>query len=179
MLCCLQDAFECKNNDFKLFYSSFLFVNKEWCTPAKLSRGITLPEFRFDRESQARLLPENPSLTEKHIIGSVFKKPSHSVYSRAQRLSVCFSVFFLMTTANAMFYQTKPNKNTNFSITLAFITITWNQLYSSIMSVLIVYPPIMLMAELFRRSTNNKVGQLFMAVLFLWGIEEMYYSFVY
>ena len=141
-----------------LLYFRFLFVTEEWLLPGQLEEGFIITEFRLDHVSQARLLPENPSLVEKHFLSSVVKKPVHSIYTSAQRLSVCFSVFFLMTTANAMFYQT-GNKNTNFSITLAFITIKWTQFYSSLMSVLIVYPPIMIMAELFRRSKHDVVSR--------------------
>ena len=137
---------------------SYLFVGQIWLRPKSLPRrGIKLAEFKYNREKQALLLTEKPSLTEKHVIGSVAKKPPQSVFTRAQRVSVCFSIFFLMTTANAMFYQTGGNKNTNFTLTLAFLTVKWTQLYSSVMSILIVYPPILVMAEMFRRSRYKKV----------------------
>ena len=133
-------------------------MGQKWLRSKSLHKqAIKLAEFKYDREKQALLLPEKPSLTEKHVIGCVAIKPPQSVFTHAQRVSVCFSVFFLMTTANAMVYQTGGNKNTNFTLTLAFLTVKWTQLYSSVMSILIVYPPILVMAEMFRRSRHKKV----------------------
>ena len=67
-------------------------------------------------------------------------------------------LFFLLMICSAMWYRVdeKTSKD-SFSINIGPLTLGWTEVYVSIITVLMVYPPTILVAEIFRRRKLNSV----------------------
>ena len=106
-------------------------------------------------------------LYDDHLWFSVANRKRKSRFSRLQRLCCCLSILFLTMVSNAMWYRI-PAEDTNGAnggdtsgdessevddgIQIGPIRITVQELYTSIMSSLIVVPPVMIITLLFSRS---------------------------
>ena len=95
-------------------------------------------------------------LLERHVLVSLVRKSGQSRFTHVQRLSVCATMFALMMVTNAMWYESEKRSKANFVLfTLGPYSFTWHQLYVSTVSILSVYPPTILIAEVFRRTRRK------------------------
>ncbi|CAF0709342.1 unnamed protein product [Brachionus calyciflorus] len=91
--------------------------------------------------------------TDSHLWFSVFARPTKSSFTRLQRLSCCMSLLFTTMIANAMFYKSEENtKNQSGVLEIGPIKFTMTQLYTSIISTLIVVPVNLIIVTLFRKA---------------------------
>lgn len=105
------------------------------------------------------LLPESSLLqnniqrqiVEDHLWVSVgAPKDTASTFSRMERLSVCLSILFLTMIANAMWYRGSGDQSSvDNAIVIGPITVSSYDIYASIVSSLIVVPPILIITQLF------------------------------
>ena len=130
---------------------TFVFKCKEFfanCTPYYVAKHGKL---RIEHlNSTAAFTVVLPQLAEFHWHGWI------GVVLRAilQRCYVCVAMFFLVMVCNAMWFGKGDDlpAEANFKIDFGPISMTWFQLYSGIISILITYPCIFISAEIFRRT---------------------------
>ena len=119
---------------------------------------MVIPEVRSDIEFKRHLFQEvGNAIVERHIVFGIFNRPGRSSFTRAQRLSICFAMLMLTMIANAMWYRTDDALKENF-IVVSFgpLQITWHQLYSSVLSILMVHPVSVFVMVVFQRTKKGK-----------------------
>ncbi|CAC5383759.1 PKD1L2 [Mytilus coruscus] len=94
--------------------------------------------------------------TDNHLWLSVAIRPEDSNFTRIERLACCLTLLFLTMISNAMFY----GQNTGGRFSIGPITLSLSGIYISLISAIIVAPPIFLVTYMFRSSrpysTNEK-----------------------
>ena len=89
-------------------------------------------------------------MTNDHLWVSVFSRPTRSSFTRVQRISCCVALLFLTMITNCMFFKAQdPDHATE--VHIGPITLTLQQLYISIVSTLIVFPPSLTIVTIFRK----------------------------
>jgi len=89
-------------------------------------------------------------MTNDHLWVSVFSRPTRSSFTRVQRISCCVALLFLTMIANCMFFRAQdPDHGTE--VHIGPITLTLQQLYISVVSTLIVFPPSLTIVTIFRK----------------------------
>ena len=94
----------------------------------------------------------NRKIFDEHIWLSVGIRKTKSNFTRLQRLAVCMALLFITMIANAMWYKTKEDSDATRAITIGPISFTIHQLYTSLMSSLIVVPPMLIITIFFQKS---------------------------
>ena len=64
-------------------------------------------------------------------------------------------MFFLMMVSSAMWYGTDSKSNLSFKFKIGPISMGWNEFYVGCMTILTIYPVVLLISELFRRSKKK------------------------
>ena len=93
---------------------------------------------------------------DDHIWLSVGYRKTRSSFTRVQRLCCCMSILYLMMITNAMWFGRGNETGNQAAIVLGPFSITVMQVYASLMSNLIVLPPIFVMTALFSRAAEKK-----------------------
>ena len=110
-------------------------------------------------------------MLDEHMWLSIGCRSRSSKFTRAQRLGSCLATIFLFMITNAMFFKDASEQQPSPLIMLGPISITGTQVYNSIMTSLIIFPPIILLVFIFshsrpryedfhERSKDNKKCQL-------------------
>ncbi|XP_077985128.1 polycystin-1-like protein 2 [Glandiceps talaboti] len=91
--------------------------------------------------------------TDGHIWFSVLSRPNRSNFSRVQRLSCCLSLLYLTMIANCMFFRTDNEKAgvSDKLFSLGPLEFSLKELYVSVVSSLVVFPPSIVLVQLFRK----------------------------
>ncbi|KAL5018449.1 hypothetical protein ScPMuIL_004171 [Solemya velum] len=92
------------------------------------------------------------NITENHLWVSVVIRPDRSNFTRAQRLSCLVALLFLTMIANAMFFKSGDNVIKPDQVTLGPIRFSMDNLFVSIVGILITTPPIVLVTVFFRKA---------------------------
>ncbi|XP_078664162.1 polycystin-1-like protein 3 [Branchiostoma floridae x Branchiostoma belcheri] len=95
---------------------------------------------------------------DQHMWTSPFVSPEGSNFSKSERLSCCCAVFNSIMLSNAMWYKSDEGfltKNTVYD--LGFVQITLQELYVSLMSVIMVLPVVWVPARLFRVAASAPI----------------------
>ncbi|WAQ97255.1 PK1L2-like protein [Mya arenaria] len=100
-------------------------------------------------------------LSSDHLWLSVFSRPTRSSFTRVQRISCCMSLLFLTMITNAMWFKSDGEKGDDsqkqvVSMSIGPITFTLSQIFISLASTIIVFPPSFLLITLFRRTKQKK-----------------------
>lgn len=95
-------------------------------------------------------------LTNDHLWVSIVSRPTRSSFTRVQRVSCCMSLLFLTMITNCMFYKAEDNKKQTTGITVGPFTFTLQQLFVSVVSTAIVFPPNLLLVTIFRKVRPKK-----------------------
>jgi len=90
--------------------------------------------------------------TDNHLWFSVFSRPTKSNFTRLQRISTCMSLLFCTMIANAMFYKADSPNSGKQAIQVGPIKFTLSQLFTSIVSTMIVVPVNVIIVTLFRKA---------------------------
>ncbi len=101
-------------------------------------------------------------LTDSHLWISVVFRPQKSHFTRAQRLTCCFSALFMSMIASAMFYGTEAAVEQPQLISLGPFRISLYELWVSVLSIVIVVPVNVLIVTIFRkiRPPTHQVEEL-------------------
>ncbi|XP_078582469.1 polycystin-1-like protein 2 [Branchiostoma floridae x Branchiostoma japonicum] len=95
---------------------------------------------------------------DQHLWTSPFVSPEGSSFTKSERLSCCCAVFNSIMLSNAMWYKSDDGfvtKNTVFD--LGFVQITLQELYVSLMTVVMVLPVVLVPARLFRVEVPTSI----------------------
>ncbi|CAH1794576.1 unnamed protein product [Owenia fusiformis] len=100
-------------------------------------------------------------LSNDHLWVSVFSRPTRSGFTRAQRLSCCLSLLFLTMITNAMFFKSEEKVENKSALKLGPFSFTLSQLWVSLVSTFIVFPPNLILMTFFRKCKprNNNIMQ--------------------
>ncbi|XP_065658340.1 uncharacterized protein LOC100206152 isoform X5 [Hydra vulgaris] len=90
-----------------------------------------------------------------HIWLSIFTRPCHSTFTRCQRLATCMSLLMTSMVANAMFYKTASGPPSP-SISLGPMTLSINEMKTSVATAIIVVPCNLLITFLFKNAGPKK-----------------------
>ncbi|XP_046579091.1 uncharacterized protein LOC124286712 isoform X1 [Haliotis rubra] len=93
-------------------------------------------------------------LTDDHLWVSVLLRPVKSHFSRVQRVGCCYTLLMLAMIANAMFFQSKDNKDRKQSsdFSIGPISFSLSQIYISFISTILTTIPVFFIMLLFRKS---------------------------
>ena len=147
-----------------MFNLRYLFICDKWLATDKedgrTQRTLVVSSSYLTGDT-TKLMKKNMSqrIFEDHMWFSVAYRAKKSLFSRAQRLGACMATLFLAMISNAMFFKDSSEQQPAALINIGPISITGPQLYNSIMSSLIVLPPVLLMTFLFSRAKPKKDGK--------------------
>ena len=114
-----------------------------------------------DPPTSDTLLSSNVSKSfwNDHLWLSVGYRKSRSSFTRVQRLSCCLAILFVTMVTSAMFYGTGSDDTAQSAFTIGPISVTIQQLYTSIASSVIIVPPIIVITAFFSKSALKKKKQ--------------------
>ena len=106
-------------------------------------------------------------LFDEHLWLSVAIRPKRSNFTRAQRLTCCITYLYLMMISSCMWYRGEDNtdvpanletddpEDKTFNVQIGPLVFTYYQVYSSIASSIMIYPVIVLLIQIFRKTDSN------------------------
>lgn len=96
-------------------------------------------------------------LGEKHLWLSLFTRPPHNPFTRAQRLACCISILFAAMVTNAMFYNfgTQPGD----TVQVGPLKVSLTQIKIGIQSSIIAIPVNVLVVTIFRQLKAKDAGK--------------------
>ena len=121
----------------------------------RLERTVRLSS--SDEVQQGKSLLQNNikrKFFDDHIWLSIGYRKSRSTFTRVQRLCCCVSILYLMMVTNAMWYGKGNATGNQAALVIGPISITVMQLYTSLMSSVIVVPPILLITTIFTKVSS-------------------------
>lgn len=123
--------------------------------PVAGSRELTAFKHLFNTSVRKKL-------TNDHLWVSVVSRPTRSNFTRVQRISCCVALLYLTMITNCMFFRAEDNVTQTTSLTIGPISFTLQQLYVSVVTTAIVFPPSLLIVTIFRKAKpkKNTVGQM-------------------
>jgi polycystin 1L2 len=137
----------------------YYFICKEWLGVEKDDGVIDriLPvageaqktEFNYLLQKQA-----TKNLSDGHLWFSIFARPVQSAFTRVERITCCFVLLFISMLMNILYYGL-GEETSNGGITIGPFYLTPEQIGIGVIVNLIVFPPSLLIVELFRRSRKR------------------------
>ena len=135
----------------------YIFLNADWLS-CNHGDGLTsriLTEINYDPKV-TKYLSDQQRVFHRHLVLSLFRKNSTSRYTRIQRVAVLCAMFFLMMVSSAMWHGTEEKSTVTFKFKVGPFSMGWNEFYVGCMTILTVYPVVLLISELFRRSKKKE-----------------------
>lgn len=131
----------------------WLAVNKE---DGDIRRTLSVSH-TFVNPDPSILIRKNISqrIFEDHMWLSVSYRAKKSLFTRAQRLGACMATLFLAMIANCMLFKSASDETNPNGIKIGPITITPTQITNSIISSVIVIPPVIIITMCFSKSKPN------------------------
>ena len=132
----------------------WLAIDKDDCAierilPISMSKEKT--QFKYLLSSQTK-----NKLSDDHLWFSVFARPVQSSFSRLDRLTCCFVLLAISMLMNILYYG-MDNSPTNDGLKLGpFINLTLEQVSIGVITNLCVFPPSLLLVQLFRRIKRRR-----------------------
>ena len=93
-------------------------------------------------------------LSDAHLWFSIFARPAQSAFNRLDRLTCCFVLLSISMLMNIMYYgmDNSPNQD---GLKIGPVNLTLQQISVGIITNLIVFPPTLLLVQLFRRTKRR------------------------
>lgn len=95
-------------------------------------------------------------LTNDHLWFSVVSRPTRSSFTRVQRLSCCVCLLFLTMITNCMFFKADERVENVQALNLGPFSFTLHQLFISVVTTAIVFPPNLIIVTIFRKARPKK-----------------------
>ena len=137
----------------------YYFICEKWLAVEKDDGAIDriLPvageaqktEFNYLLQKQA-----TKNLSDGHLWFSIFARPVQSAFTRVERITCCFVLLFISMLMNILYYGL-GEETSNGGITIGPFYLTPEQIGIGVIVNLIVFPPSLLIVELFRRSRKR------------------------
>ncbi|CAF4281045.1 unnamed protein product, partial [Adineta steineri] len=101
------------------------------------------------------------SISDSHLWFSIFSRPPSNKFTRVQRCTCCFTLFYVSMFLNIMYYdlsnQTKSNNSTNSaSLSIGSLQINSQQIIIGIIVDFFAFIPSLLIVQLFRRLRSRQ-----------------------
>jgi polycystin 1L2 len=94
------------------------------------------------------------NMSDGHLWFSIFARPAQSAFSRVERVTCCFVLLFISMLANILYYDLDKGTTTG-GIEIGPFYLTPEQIGIGIMVNIIIFPPSLLIVELFRRARRR------------------------
>ena len=132
------------------------FICEKWLAVDKedfqIERIITLSSDEDKKEFSYLFTRETKQkLSDGHLWLSIFARPIQSSFSRLDRLTCCFVLLAISMLMNIMYYG-MDSSATQDGIQIGPVNITIQQISVGIITNLVVFPPTLLLVQLFRRT---------------------------
>jgi hypothetical protein len=116
--------------------------------PISLDREKTEFKYLISRQTKEKL-------SDGHLWFSIFTRPAQSSFTRLDRLTCCFVLLSISMLMNIMYYgmDSTPNRD---GLKIGPVNVTLQQLSVGIITNLIVFPPTLLLIQLFRRIKHRQ-----------------------
>ena len=118
-----------------------------------------LTEVTYDPMITKYMSDQQQKIFYRHLVLSLFRKNSTSRYTRLQRVAVLYAMFFLMMVSSAMWHGTEEKSKISFKFKIGPFLMGWNEFYVGCMTILTVYPVVLLISELFRRTKKKQLNE--------------------
>ena len=137
----------------------YIFLCDDWlsCNHGNGSTSSVLTEVTYDPKIAKYVSDQQQKIFYRHLVLSLFRRNSTSRYTRLQRVAVLSTMFFLMMVSSAMWHGTDEKSEVSFKFKMGPFSMGWNEFYVGCMTVLTVYPVILVISELFRRTKIKKL----------------------
>ena len=138
----------------------YIFLNADWLSCYR-GDGLTsriLTEINYDPKV-TKYMTDQQRVFHRHLVLSVFRKNSTNRYTRLQRVAVLCAMFFLILLSSAMWHGTEEKSTVTFKFKVGPFSMGWNEFYVGCVTILTVYPVVLLISELFRRSKKKEQSE--------------------
>jgi polycystin 1L2 len=118
----------------------------------KIERNL-LPSLDEEKRKYKYLLAKQAKqkLSDEHLWFSVFARPVQSSFTRLDRLTCCFVLLSISMLMNILYYGVNTKSSSNGVKIGTYINITVEQISVGVITSLIVFPPSILLVQLFKR----------------------------
>lgn len=160
---CLMDCPSSCSSYVTLCCHRYLFTCDDWLSAAKgQTRQFLTVSDSYAYPDSSILVRRNVSerFFEDHMWLSVGYRAKKSLFTRAQRLGACMATLFLAMITNCMFFRDASEEEPAQKIQIGPIAITGPQLFASIITSLIVIPPILVITILFSKAKPKVRGPM-------------------
>ena len=137
------------------------FICEKWLAIDKEDFQIerTLPISLDQEKTQFMYLLSRQTkekLNDGHLWYSIFARPTHSSFTRLDRLTCCFVLLSISMLMNILYYGMDNSPSADGLKIGPFINLTMQQISVGIITNLIVFPPSLLLVQLFRRIKRRR-----------------------
>jgi len=118
----------------------------------KIERNL-LPSLDEEKRKYKYLLAKQAKqkLSDEHLWFSIFARPVQSSFTRLDRLTCCFVLLSISMLMNILYYGVNTKSSSNGVKIGTYINITVEQISVGVITSLIVFPPSILLVQLFKR----------------------------
>ena len=98
------------------------------------------------------------SISDGHLWFSIFSRPPSNQFTRVQRCTCCFVLFFISMFLNIMYYDLSNESNSTESASLALgpVYLGLQQIFIGIIVELLAVIPSLLLVQIFRRLQSRR-----------------------
>ena len=98
------------------------------------------------------------SISDGHLWFSIFSRPPSNQFTRVQRCTCCFVLFFISMFLNIMYYDLSNESNSTESASLALgpVYLGLQQIFIGIIVELLALIPSLLLVQIFRRLQSRR-----------------------
>lgn len=137
----------------------FYFICEKWFAFEKedgLIHRILPVSDQIQKENLKYLISSKTKLnmSDNHLWFSIFNRPVHSSFTRIERITCCFVLFFISMMVNIIYYENDFFKQ-DIDFQIGPFYLTREQFTIGMLSSLIILLPNLILVELFRRSKKR------------------------
>ena len=138
----------------------WLAVDKEDCliervVPLSLDKEKSQFSYLLSKQTKEKL-------SDGHLWFSIFARPVQSSFTRLDRLTCCFVLLAISMLMNIMYYGMASSSDSTTGLKIGPVNLTLEQLSVGIITNLIIFPPTLLLVQIFRRikRKNPRINKL-------------------
>jgi polycystin 1L2 len=114
---------------------------------------VLFPSLDEEKHNYKYLLAKQAKhkLSDEHLWFSIFARPVQSSFTRLDRLTCCFVLLSISMLMNIMYYGVDTSSSTDGIKIGTYVNLTVQQISVGVITSLIVFPPSILLVQLFKR----------------------------
>jgi len=123
----------------------------------KIERNL-FPSLDVEKRKYKYLLAKQAKhkLSDEHLWFSIFARPVQSSFTRLDRLTCCFVLLSISMLMNIMYYGVNTKSSSNGIKIGSYVNITVEQISVGVITSLIVFPPSLLLVQMFKRIKRRR-----------------------